>query len=182
MPEDRERLGHVEAQIRQNPKTPPLANGSALERQAMPHVRETRDPTLHPPLPLDVDAHGAVRRVDIERDDIPELVPAGPALMQMIDRTLANGVRVGAWICDELYGRDGKFLDALESRRQVFVAEIPVNFHNTGCKSVATARRVNNSAAPPAAAPPDAARPGHTGLAAAKRGWYWWALTPAVGA
>jgi len=47
----------------------------------------------------------------------------------MIDRALANGVRVGAWTCDELYGRDGKFLDALEERRQVFVAEIPVDFH-----------------------------------------------------
>jgi len=41
---------------------------------------------------------------------------------------LANGVLVAAWTCDELYGRDGRFLDALESRRQVFVAEIPVDF------------------------------------------------------
>lgn len=47
----------------------------------------------------------------------------------MIDRALANGVRVSAWTFDELYGRDGKFLDALEDRRQVFVAEIPVDFH-----------------------------------------------------
>ena len=49
--------------------------------------------------------------------------------VQLVDRALANGVRVSAWTCDELYGRDGKFLDALEERRQVFVAEIPVNFH-----------------------------------------------------
>lgn len=47
----------------------------------------------------------------------------------MIDRTLANGVRVSAWTCDELYGRSGPFLDALEERRQMFVAEIPTNFH-----------------------------------------------------
>jgi SRSO17 transposase len=47
----------------------------------------------------------------------------------MIDRTLANKVRVSAWTCDELYGRDGKFLDALEQRQQTFVAEIPVDFH-----------------------------------------------------
>jgi len=47
----------------------------------------------------------------------------------MIDRTLANGVRVSAWTFDELYGRDGKFLDALEERQQVFVAEIPPNFY-----------------------------------------------------
>jgi len=47
----------------------------------------------------------------------------------MIDQALANGIRVSAWTFDELYGRDGKFLDALEQRRQVFVAEIPVDFH-----------------------------------------------------
>jgi SRSO17 transposase len=49
--------------------------------------------------------------------------------VEMIDRALANGVRVWAWTCDELYGRDGRFLDAVEERRQVFVAEIPVDFH-----------------------------------------------------
>ncbi len=47
----------------------------------------------------------------------------------MIDQALANGIRVSAWTCDELYGRDGRFLDALEQRQQVFVAEIPVDFH-----------------------------------------------------
>ena len=36
---------------------------------------------------------------------------------------------VSAWTFDELYGRDGKFLDGLESRGQVFVAEIPTDFH-----------------------------------------------------
>lgn len=46
-----------------------------------------------------------------------------------IDVALSNGVRVSAWTFDELYGRDGKFLDGLESRRQVFVGEIPGNFH-----------------------------------------------------
>ena len=49
--------------------------------------------------------------------------------VDLIDRALANGVRVSAWTCDELYGRDRRFLDALEERRQVFVAEIPVDFH-----------------------------------------------------
>lgn len=34
-----------------------------------------------------------------------------------------------AWTFDELYGRDGKFLDGLEQRGQVFVAEVPVTFH-----------------------------------------------------
>ncbi len=50
------------------------------------------------------------------------------ALVQ-IDRALSNGVQVSAWTFDELYGRDGKFLEGLESRRQVFVGEIPSNFH-----------------------------------------------------
>ena len=36
---------------------------------------------------------------------------------------------MSAWTFDELYGRDGKFLDGLETRRQVFVGEIPVDFH-----------------------------------------------------
>ena len=49
--------------------------------------------------------------------------------LEQIDRALSNGVRVSAWTFDELYGRDGKFLDGLESRRQVFVGEIPTNFH-----------------------------------------------------
>ena len=38
-------------------------------------------------------------------------------------------MRVSAWTFDELYGRDGKFLNGLESRRQVFVGEIPSDFH-----------------------------------------------------
>ena len=49
--------------------------------------------------------------------------------LEQIERALSNGVRVSAWTFDELYGRDGKFLDGLESRRQVFVGEIPTNFH-----------------------------------------------------
>jgi SRSO17 transposase len=47
----------------------------------------------------------------------------------MIDRALAHGVRVQAWTFDELYGRDTAFLDGLEARGQVFVAEVPTNFH-----------------------------------------------------
>jgi SRSO17 transposase len=47
----------------------------------------------------------------------------------MVDRALAHGVRVQAWTFDEAYGRDTAFLDALEQRRQVFVGEVPTNFH-----------------------------------------------------
>ena len=49
--------------------------------------------------------------------------------MGLIDRALANGIRVTAWTFDEAYGRDSKLLDGLEQREQTFVAEVPVNFH-----------------------------------------------------
>ena len=47
----------------------------------------------------------------------------------MVDHALAQGVRVQAWTFDEGYGRDTAFLDGLEQRRQVFVGEVPANFH-----------------------------------------------------
>lgn len=46
----------------------------------------------------------------------------------LIDRAIANGVKMSAWTFDELYGRDRKFLDGLEQRGQLFVAEIPLDF------------------------------------------------------
>lgn len=49
--------------------------------------------------------------------------------LDQIDRALVNGVRFSALVFDELYGRDGKFLNGLEARKQVFVGEIPSNFH-----------------------------------------------------
>src|SRR6266478_2870186 len=49
--------------------------------------------------------------------------------LALVDRALANGVRVQAWTFDELYGRDSAFLDGLEQRGQVFVGEVPTNFH-----------------------------------------------------
>ena len=47
----------------------------------------------------------------------------------MIDRVLEHGVSVQAWTFDALYGRDTAFLDGLEERGQVFVGEVPANFH-----------------------------------------------------
>jgi SRSO17 transposase len=49
--------------------------------------------------------------------------------LNLIDRALGNGIRVAAWTFDEMYGRDCKFLDAIEDRKQVFVAEVPADFH-----------------------------------------------------
>ena len=50
-------------------------------------------------------------------------------MLDQVDRAISNGVTVSAWTFDELYGRDKKFLDGLQSRRQVFVGEIPSDFH-----------------------------------------------------
>jgi len=49
--------------------------------------------------------------------------------LELVDRALSHGVRVQAWTFDEGYGRDTAFLDGLEQRRQVFVAEVPTTFH-----------------------------------------------------
>lgn len=47
--------------------------------------------------------------------------------LELIDRAKRNGVRVAAWTADELYGRDGRFLDGLDQRSEAFVVEIPPN-------------------------------------------------------
>lgn len=49
--------------------------------------------------------------------------------MELIDRAKANGIQVMAWTADELYGRDGAFLDGLDQRGEAFVMEIPPNAH-----------------------------------------------------
>jgi len=60
-------------------------------------------------------------------DDVVYRKKADIALDQ-IRHALANGIRVSAWTFDEWYGRDGTFLDALESLGQNYVAEVPANF------------------------------------------------------
>ena len=52
-----------------------------------------------------------------------------PSALELLDRTVANGVRVQAWTLDEGYGRDTAFLDGLEQRGQVVVGEVPTTFH-----------------------------------------------------
>jgi SRSO17 transposase len=60
---------------------------------------------------------------DIEFQTKPQIA------LEQVKHALGNGIRVSAWTFDEFYGRDGKFLDGLESLGQVFVGEIPNNFH-----------------------------------------------------
>ena len=47
--------------------------------------------------------------------------------LDLIDRARANGIAVMAWTADELYGRDGPFLDGLDQRGEAFVVELPTN-------------------------------------------------------
>lgn len=48
--------------------------------------------------------------------------------LAQIAGALANGIRVSAWTFDEWYGKDGKFLDGLQSLGQNYVAEVPSDF------------------------------------------------------
>lgn len=49
--------------------------------------------------------------------------------LDLIDRAKANGIEVEAWTADELYGRDGGFLDGLDEREEAYVIEIPPDSH-----------------------------------------------------
>lgn len=74
-------------------------------------------------------ANDPVRRKENGVPDDVDFHTKPQIALQQIDRALGNGVCVAAWTCDELYGRDGRFLDGLHQRRQVFVAEVPQDFH-----------------------------------------------------
>lgn len=84
-------------------------------------------------------------------DDVPFHTKPQIA-QQQIRRALDNGVRVAAWTFDELYGRDSKFLDFLQQQNQVFVCEVPANFHGW-------VREPQIQTEPPPNAPPPRGRP-----------------------
>jgi len=48
--------------------------------------------------------------------------------LEQISRAMQNGIRVLAWTFDEWYGRDGEFLDGLETRGQNYIGEVPSDF------------------------------------------------------
>jgi len=60
-------------------------------------------------------------------EDVVYRKKAEIALSQVI-RALANGIRVSAWTFDQWYGKDGTFLDGLQSLGQNYVAQVPANF------------------------------------------------------
>jgi SRSO17 transposase len=70
-------------------------------------------------------ASDAERRKENYIPDEIEFQTKPQIALGLIDRALGNGIKVAAWTFDELYGRDSKFLDALDQRDQAFVAEIP---------------------------------------------------------
>jgi SRSO17 transposase len=61
-----------------------------------------------------------------------------------VDRARGNGIRVKAWTFDELYGRDGQFLDGLDERGEAFVGEVPPNFHVWLSKPIVQRKRPKN--------------------------------------
>ena len=67
------------------------------------------------------------RRAAYVPDDVTFRTKPEIALDQ-IRRCLGNGIRVAAWTFDELYGRDGGFLNGLDALGQTYVAEVPGNF------------------------------------------------------
>jgi SRSO17 transposase len=48
--------------------------------------------------------------------------------LEQVSRSMQNGIRVFAWTFDEWYGRDGEFLDGLETRGQNYIGEVPSDF------------------------------------------------------
>lgn len=62
-----------------------------------------------------------------------------------MDRALANGIRVQAWTFDELYGRDGQFLDGLDQRGEAFVGEVPPHFHVWLSQPIVLRKRPKNA-------------------------------------
>ena len=60
-------------------------------------------------------------------DDVVFRKKADIALEQ-VGHALKNGVRFSAWTFDELYGRDGQFLDGMDSLGQNYIGEIPCDF------------------------------------------------------
>lgn len=48
--------------------------------------------------------------------------------LEQIRRAMGNGIRVAAWTFDEEYGRDGEFLDGLDTLGQSYIGEVPSNF------------------------------------------------------
>jgi SRSO17 transposase len=48
--------------------------------------------------------------------------------LEQISRAMGNGIRVEGWTFDEEYGRDGEFLDGLDTLGQSYIGEVPSNF------------------------------------------------------
>ena len=65
--------------------------------------------------------------------------------LDLIDHAKTNGIAVMAWTADELYGRDGAFLDGLDERKEAYVIEIPPDAHVWLTKPKVLKKPPNNS-------------------------------------
>ena len=70
-------------------------------------------------------ANDAKRRKENYIPDEIEFQTKPQIALDLMDRASGHGIQVTAWTFDEFYGRDSKFLDAVNERKQAFVAEIP---------------------------------------------------------
>ena len=70
---------------------------------------------------------GAPKKTYVPDDVVFQTKPQ--MALDLIDRAKANGIKVIAWTADELYGRDGAFLDGFDERHEAFVIEVPPNAH-----------------------------------------------------
>ena len=77
-------------------------------------------------LPKDWATDPARREKTYIPDDV-EFKTKPQIAIDLVAHALQNGIRVAWWTFDELYGRDSKFLDALDRQEQRFVCEIPSN-------------------------------------------------------
>jgi len=95
-------------------------------------------------LPKDWTEDQARRKKNYIPDDITFKTKPEIAL-DLIDRAKSNGIEVMAWTADELYGRDGPFLDGLDQRGEAFVVEVPPNAHVWLSKPKVLRKRPKNS-------------------------------------
>jgi SRSO17 transposase len=109
----------------------PRGQGRQLRRGSPLELRGARVPMPHGQQTVPARELGERSRAP-KKNHVPEEVEfrTKPEIaLGLVDRALANGIQVASWTFDEFYGRDHRFLDGLEERQQMFVAEVPVTFH-----------------------------------------------------
>jgi len=73
-------------------------------------------------------ANDPIRRKEVGIPDDVEYRKKTAIALEQIRWSLVNGIRVAAWTFDEWYGRDGEFLDGLDTLGQSYIGEVPATF------------------------------------------------------